>query len=64
MLGVFAPLAAAQLVVQDIPTAPDILRGYPLEQLVYYLGFVVLALLYLSRYFFLPVQQLAIQPAG
>jgi DNA-binding CsgD family transcriptional regulator len=54
LLGVFAPLAAAQLVVQDIPTSPYILRDYPLEQLVYYLGFVIMALLYLSRYFFLP----------
>jgi DNA-binding CsgD family transcriptional regulator len=53
-LGVFAPLAAAQLVVQDIPTSPYILRDYPLEQLVYYLGFIAMALLYLSRYFFLP----------
>ena len=54
LLGVFAPLAAAQLVAQDIPTTPDILRDYPLEQLVYYLGFVVMALLYLSRYFLQP----------
>ena len=53
-LGVFAPLAAAQLVIQDIPSSPDILRDYPLEQLAYYLGFVVLALLYYLRYFFLP----------
>jgi DNA-binding CsgD family transcriptional regulator len=54
LLGVFAPLAAAQLVAQDIPTTPDILRDYPLEQLIYYLGFVIMALVYLSRYFFLP----------
>ena len=54
LLGIFAPLAAAQLVVQDIPTTPDILRDYPLEQLVYYLVFVVLAVVYLFRYFFLP----------
>ena len=29
LLGVFAPLAAAQLVVQNIPTSPDFLRDYP-----------------------------------
>jgi DNA-binding CsgD family transcriptional regulator len=53
-LGVFAPLAAAQLVVQDIPTSPSFLREFPLEQLSYYLGFVIMALFYLARYFMLP----------
>jgi DNA-binding CsgD family transcriptional regulator len=53
-LGVFAPLAAAQLVVQDIPTSPSFLREFPLEQLFYYLGFVIMALFYFARYFMLP----------
>ena len=58
-LGVFAPLAAAQLVVQDIPTSPQILRDYPLEQLIYYLGFVIMALVYFARYYVLPSRSTA-----
>lgn len=50
-LGVFAVLALAQLVVQDIPYTPAFFRDYPLEELVYYLGFVFLSLFYLARYF-------------
>lgn len=55
-LGVFAPIAAAQLVVQDIPTSPDFLRDYPIEELAYYLGFVLMALYYLARYFAEPTR--------
>ena len=54
ILGVFVPLAAAQLVLQDLPSTPDYLRDYPLEQLTYYLAFAIMALVYLARYFVLP----------
>jgi DNA-binding CsgD family transcriptional regulator len=55
-LGVFAPIAAVQLVVQDIPTSPELFRDFPLEELGYYLGFVIMALVYLVRYFAEPVR--------
>jgi DNA-binding CsgD family transcriptional regulator len=54
-LGVFAPLGAAQLVVQDLPIAPDLLHDFPLSQLIYYIGFVILALVYVARFFAQPV---------
>jgi DNA-binding CsgD family transcriptional regulator len=50
-LGVFAVLAVAQLVVQDIPYTPPFVRDHPLEELLYYLGLVILALFFLARYF-------------
>ena len=53
-LGVFSILAVAQLVIQDVPTAPPFLHDHPLEELVYYLGFVVMSLCYLARYFSQP----------
>jgi DNA-binding CsgD family transcriptional regulator len=55
LLGVFAPLAVAQLVVQDLPTAPDVFHDFPVNQLVYYMGFVILALVYVARFFAEPV---------
>ncbi len=55
-LAVFSVLAVAQLVVQDIPTTPAFLREHPLEQLLYYLGFVVMALFFLARYFSEPTE--------
>ncbi|MGA2640206.1 MAG: helix-turn-helix transcriptional regulator [Spirochaetia bacterium] len=54
LLGVFVPLAVVQLVVQDIPTSPGYLRDYPLEQLTYYLVVVIIALIYILRYFVQP----------
>jgi DNA-binding CsgD family transcriptional regulator len=53
---VFAPLAAVQLVFQDIPESPAFLRDYPLEQLVYCIGFTVMALAYLAGYFLQPAE--------
>ena len=50
-LGVFTLLAMVQLVVQDLPNAPPLLRDHPLEELVYYLGFVIMALVFLAGYF-------------
>jgi DNA-binding CsgD family transcriptional regulator len=54
-LGVFAPLGAAQLVVQDVPGSPDLFHDFPLSQLIYYIGFVILALVYVARFFAEPV---------
>jgi DNA-binding CsgD family transcriptional regulator len=54
--AVFAPLAAAQLVVQDLPVQPGFLRDFPFEQLAYYMGFVIMALVYLAKYFVDPAQ--------
>jgi DNA-binding CsgD family transcriptional regulator len=53
-LAVFAPIAVAQLVLQDIPSSPSFIHDWPLEQLLYYLGFVIIALLYMSRFFLGP----------
>jgi DNA-binding CsgD family transcriptional regulator len=47
----FTVLFACQFVVQSIPAAPDFVREYPLEELLYYMGFVVLAIFYISRFF-------------
>jgi DNA-binding CsgD family transcriptional regulator len=55
-VGAFAALALAQLVVQDLPSSPIWLRRYPLEQLLYYLGFTIGALFYIARYVSVPVQ--------
>ena len=49
--GVFALLAAGQFVVQNIPASPGFLHAYPLAQMLYYVGFVVLAIFYISRFF-------------
>ena len=49
--GVFALLAAGQFVVQNIPTTPGFLHDYPLVELLYYMGFVILAIFYISRFF-------------
>jgi DNA-binding CsgD family transcriptional regulator len=49
--AVFAFLAVAQFVVQNIPSSPDFLHDYPLEELLYYMGFVILAIIYISRFF-------------
>jgi DNA-binding CsgD family transcriptional regulator len=50
-LGVFAPIAVAQLILQDVPGSPPFIHDWPLEELLYYVGFVVIALVYLARYF-------------
>ena len=50
-LAIFAPLAVAQLVLQDIPSSPPAVHDWPLEELLYYLGFVIIAVVYLARYF-------------
>jgi DNA-binding CsgD family transcriptional regulator len=55
-LGVFTILGLAQLAAQNIPSSPPLLRDFPLEQLLYYLGFVVVALVMLARYFSEPSQ--------
>jgi DNA-binding CsgD family transcriptional regulator len=49
--GVFVLFAISQFVVQNVPSAPGFLHDYPLEELVYYLGFVILTIVYLSRLF-------------
>jgi DNA-binding CsgD family transcriptional regulator len=54
-LGVFTVLAVAQLVVQDLPDTPPLLHDHPLEELVYYFGFVIMALIFLARYFGEPI---------
>ena len=53
-LGAFTPLAVAQLVIQDMPAAPRILHDYPLEELLYYLGFVILFLVSITGYIWDP----------
>jgi DNA-binding CsgD family transcriptional regulator len=55
-LGVFTILGIAQLAAQNIPASPPLLRDFPLEQLLYYLGFAVVALVMLARYFSEPTQ--------
>jgi len=50
-LGVFTLLAMVQLVIQDLPGTPPLFRDHPLEEMVYYLGFVIMALVFLARYF-------------
>jgi DNA-binding CsgD family transcriptional regulator len=47
----FTVLFAGQFALQNIPTAPDFLRSYPLEELLYYMGFVILAIFHISRFF-------------
>jgi DNA-binding CsgD family transcriptional regulator len=49
-LGAFTPLAVAQLAIQDMPFSPHILHDYPIEELLYYLGFVILFLVYITGY--------------
>jgi len=53
---VFAFLAVGQFVLQNIPTSPEFLHDYPIEELLYYLGFVILAVFYISRYFTEPAR--------
>jgi DNA-binding CsgD family transcriptional regulator len=53
--GVFVLLAAAQFVVQNLASAPAFLREYPLQELLYYFGFVILAVYHVSRFFSQPV---------
>jgi hypothetical protein len=53
-VGVFTVLAMAQLVVQDLPGTPPLLRDHPVEELVYYFGFVIMALVFLAQYFVEP----------
>jgi len=55
-LGVFTVLALAQRVAEDLPNTPVFLRSYPLEELVYYLGLVFMALFFLARYFSQPTE--------
>ncbi len=59
--GVFAILGLAQIVVENIPSAPEPLRLYPLEAMVYYEVFVVFALIYLGRYFMEPARDQRIE---
>jgi DNA-binding CsgD family transcriptional regulator len=51
-ISVFAPLSVVQLVLTDLPSGPQIVKSYPLEELAYYLGFVILILVYFSAYRF------------
>jgi Response regulator containing a CheY-like receiver domain and an HTH DNA-binding domain len=53
---VFAFLAVGQFVLQNIPTSPEFLHDYPIDELLYYLGFVILAVFYISRYFTEPAR--------
>ncbi len=53
-LGVFAPIAIAQLVLQDMPATPPFIHDWPLEELLYYIGFVVIGLVYLAKLFLSP----------
>ena len=53
-LAVFAPIAVAQLVLQDLASTAPFFRDWPLEELLYYLGFVVIGLVYLARHFLGP----------
>jgi DNA-binding CsgD family transcriptional regulator len=55
-LSVFSVLAIAQLAAQDLPSTPALLHDFSLEQLLYYLGFVVVALVLLAQYFLEPTQ--------
>jgi len=63
-LGVFVVLAPAQIVVQHVPGAPPLLRDYPVDELLYYLGFVVMSLFFLARYFSQPTEGEAISLSG
>jgi len=55
-LGIFVVLGVAQLVAQDLPGTPPFIRDHPLEELLYYFGFVVMALFFLARYFAQPTE--------
>ncbi len=55
-LAVFSVLAVVQLVLQDLPATPSFLKDHPLGQLLYYLGFVIMALFFLARYFSEPTE--------
>jgi DNA-binding CsgD family transcriptional regulator len=57
--SVFAFLGVGQLVVQNIPTSPEFLHDYPIEELLYYMGFVILAIFYISRFFRDPARSAA-----
>ncbi len=49
--GVFALLGVAQFVFQNVPASPALLHDYPLDELLYYIGFVILTVVYISRLF-------------
>ncbi len=51
------PFGVAQLVMQNIPSAPRFIHDYPLEQILYYLGVVGLMLFYAVRYLFAPATE-------
>ena len=51
-------LAVVQFFVQNIAAAPAFLHEYPLQEMLYYIGFVILVIYYISRFFSQPV------PAG
>jgi DNA-binding CsgD family transcriptional regulator len=53
--GVFVILAVVQFFVQNIATAPALLHDYPFQELLYYIGFVILAIYYIARFFSQPV---------
>jgi DNA-binding CsgD family transcriptional regulator len=55
LFAAFVPLGVAQLVVQNFPSAPEIVHDYPVEQILYYLGVVILMLVYAVKYLFTPV---------
>ena len=54
--GVFVILAVAQFFVQNTAAAPEFFHEYPLQELLYYIGFVIVAIYYISRFFSQPVQ--------
>lgn len=49
--AVFVVLAASQLVLKNVASAPAFLRDTPIEEMMYFLGFVIIAMLYISRFF-------------
>jgi DNA-binding CsgD family transcriptional regulator len=53
-LAVFAPIALAQLVLQNLPRSPSFIHDWPLEEILYYLGFVSISIFYLAQYFLGP----------
>ncbi|HTZ50981.1 MAG TPA: LuxR C-terminal-related transcriptional regulator [Spirochaetia bacterium] len=59
-LGVFTVLAVVQIVVQNFRSVPAPLRDHPVDELLYYLGFVVMSLFFLARYFSQPTEGEAI----
>ncbi len=63
-LGAFSLLALAQMAAQVVPSGPPLIRDYPIEEILYYLGIVVIALVLLARYFSEPMKSTVVDLPG